>query len=173
MTKACREPARAGHLYHGQMFRNLQELFDRFTGSSPQETPAEREHALRLAAAVLLVEVMHSDSSVAPAERKAVRAALAERLSTDEAALAMLIAQAETQAKKANDYFHFTSRINDHCSQQDKAALVEAMWSVAYADGVLDANEIHVISKVAGLLNVPHGEYIAAKLRAKAAAGLP
>ncbi len=86
--------------------------------------------------------------------------------------LAQLIAQAESQAEHANDFFHFTSRINDHCSQADKAALVEAMWSVAYANGVLDASEIHVISKIAGLLNVPHGEYIAAKLRAKQAAGL-
>jgi uncharacterized tellurite resistance protein B-like protein len=154
------------------MFDSLQELFDRFTGGSPEETPAQREHALNLAAAVLLVEVMRSDSTVAPPERKAVRAALARRLALDDLELAALIAQAETQSKQANDYFGFTSRINDHCSQQDKAALVEAMWAVAYADGVLDANEIHVISKVAGLLNVPHGEYIAAKLRAKQAAGL-
>jgi uncharacterized tellurite resistance protein B-like protein len=154
------------------MFDSLQELFDKFTGGSPEETPAQREHALNLAAAVLLVEVMRSDSTVTPAERKAVRAALAKRLFLDDLELAVLIAQAETQSKQANDYFGFTSRINDHCSQQDKAALVEAMWAVAYADGVLDANEIHVISKVAGLLNVPHGEYIAAKLRAKEAAGL-
>jgi uncharacterized tellurite resistance protein B-like protein len=154
------------------MFDSLQELFDKFAGGSPAETPAQREHALNLAAAVLLVEVMRSDSAVAPSERKAVRAALARRLGLDEVELAVLIAQAETESKKANDYFHFTSRINDHCTQQDKAALVEAMWGVAYADGVLDANEIHVISKVAGLLNVPHGEYIAAKLRAKEAAGL-
>ena len=31
----------------------------------------------------------------------------------------------------------------------------------------LDAHENHLISKVAGLLHVTHGEYIAAKLRAK------
>jgi len=49
---------------------------------------------------------------------------------------------------------------------------VEAMWQVAYADGVLDASENHVISKVADLLHVTHGEYIAAKMRAKEAAGL-
>jgi uncharacterized tellurite resistance protein B-like protein len=155
------------------MFDSLQELIDKFTGAAPEESPAQRDQALRLAAAVLLVEVMRADASVVPAERKAVRSALVKRLGIEELDLAVLIAQAETQSKKANDYFHFTSRINDHCSQEDKAALVEAMWGVAYADGLLDANEIHVISKIAGLLNVPHGEYIAAKLRAKEAAGLP
>ena len=50
-------------------------------------------------------------------------------------------------------------------------ALVEAMWQVAYADGQLDVHENHVISKVAGLLHVTHGEYIAAKLRARDQAG--
>ena len=58
----------------------------------------------------------------------------------------------------------FTSRINDHFSQPEKVALVEAMWQVAYADGFLNANENHVISKAAGLLHVTHGEYIAAKI---------
>ena len=46
------------------------------------------------------------------------------------------------------------------------------MWQVAYADAHVDANENHTISKVAGLLHVTHGEYIAAKLRAKEAAQL-
>jgi uncharacterized tellurite resistance protein B-like protein len=127
---------------------------------------------LRLAAAVLLVEVMRADSVVDPAERQAIRAALGGRFALDEDELSRLVEQAEVQAKQSNDYFNFTSRLNDHCSQADKIALVEAMWGVAYANGALDANEIHVISKVAGLLNVTHGEYIAAKMRAKEAKGM-
>ncbi|HEY5580002.1 MAG TPA: TerB family tellurite resistance protein [Rhodoferax sp.] len=43
---------------------------------------------------------------------------------------------------------------------------------VAYADGHLDAHENHLISKIAGLLHVSHGGYIAAKLYAKEAAQL-
>ena len=48
--------------------------------------------------------------------------------------------------------------------------MIENMWQVAYSDAILDANEQHVISKIAGLLHVTHGEYIAAKLHAKQAA---
>ncbi|WP_309678452.1 TerB family tellurite resistance protein [Polaromonas sp.] len=50
--------------------------------------------------------------------------------------------------------------------------LIETMWQVAYADARLDAHENHLVSKIAGLLHVTHGEYIGAKLRAKEAAGL-
>ena len=70
------------------------------------------------------------------------------------------------------DYHRFTTVLNERFTQPQKIALVEAMWQVAYADEHLDANENHVISKVAGLLHVTHGEYIAAKLHAKQAMGL-
>ena len=77
---------------------------------------------------------------------------------------------ATTAAHTAYDYQRFTGTLNDHFTQAQKIDLVEAMWQVAYADDHLDAHEHHTISKVAGLLHVTHGEYIAAKMRAKEAA---
>ena len=74
---------------------------------------------------------------------------------------------AVTTSKTAYDYQRFTSSLNDHFTQDQKIQLVEAMWQVAYADARLDENEMHTISKVAGLLHVTHGEYIAAKMRAR------
>jgi len=155
------------------MLSTLSELFGRFTASPSAQSPADRAHALQLAAAVLLVEVMRAQPDVTPAERDAVLAALQRRFALDPGELAHLVSLAEGQAARANDFYGFTSQINDRCSQPDKIALVEAMWQVAYADGLLDASENHVISKVAGLLHVTHGEYIAAKLRAKEQAALP
>jgi uncharacterized tellurite resistance protein B-like protein len=154
------------------MLSTLQELFDKFAAASPDQTPEARDHALHLAAAVLLVEVMQAEPNFDPAERKAMFAALRSRFVLTEEEVTDLVELAEAKVKRANDYFQFTSRINDHFSQPEKIALVEAMWQVAYADGLLDANENHVISKVAELLHVTHGEYIGAKLRAKEAAGL-
>jgi uncharacterized tellurite resistance protein B-like protein len=152
------------------MFRTLHDFFQNLSVPSPDSTPAGREQAVRLAAAVLLVEVMRVEEEIGAAEREAVRAALGHRFSLDEEQLRRLVELAEAEATHANDYFHFTSRLNDLCSQPDKVALVEAMWQVAYSDGEVDAQENHVISKVAGLLHVTHGEYIAAKMRAREAA---
>jgi len=77
---------------------------------------------------------------------------------------------AQIEAKTIYDYQRFTGLLNDHFSQERKIDLVESMWQVAYADRELDAHEHHVISKIAGLLHVTHGQYIGAKMRAKAAA---
>lgn len=153
------------------MLRTLQELFANFTTS--EITPAERESAVQLACAVLLVDVMRADTHPNPAERATINAALRHTFALSDAAMAQLLAQAEQTAHQASDYHQFTSSLNDHFTQPEKIQLVEVMWQVAYADGHLDAHENHLISKIAGLLHVTHGEYIGAKMRAKETALQP
>ncbi|MFI5444957.1 TerB family tellurite resistance protein [Polaromonas sp. UC242_47] len=76
---------------------------------------------------------------------------------------------AQQTAQTAYDYHRFTTSLNEHFTHAQKIQVVENMWQVAYADAHLDAHENHLISKIAGLLHLTHGEYIAAKLRAKEA----
>ena len=54
---------------------------------------------------------------------------------------------------------------------EQKIAIVELMWRVAYADGRLSADENHLMRKIGELLYIPHGAYVAAKLRAREAVG--
>ena len=136
------------------------------------QSPADMAHNLQLSTAVLLVEVMRADPTVNAAEEAATLAALRRKFALTDDEMARLVALAEHTAKGANDYFSFTSRMNEQFSQAQKILVIELMWQVAYADGQLDANENHLISKVAGLLHVTHGEYIAAKMRAKETAQL-
>jgi uncharacterized tellurite resistance protein B-like protein len=153
------------------MLRTLKELFDSF-GTQPPPSPAQEEHALQLACAVLLVEVMRAEPDVRPAEREAVVSALRRKFALAPDELERLVELADEKARGANDFFAFTSTLNDRFGHDQKVRIVEFMWQVAYADGDIDENENHLISKVAGLLHVTHGEYIAAKLHAKQAAGL-
>lgn len=149
------------------MLKTLKDLFDSFTQPASTQSPADREHALQLAAAVLLVEVVRSESSMDDAERTTMVTALRSKFALCDDELERLLELAVTTSKTAYDYQRFTSSLNDHFTQDQKIRLVEAMWQVAYADAHIDANENHTISKVAGLLHVTHGEYIAAKMRAR------
>lgn len=128
--------------------------------------------SIELATAVLLVEAMRADKDLQLEERTAILQILQRRFALDNADVEELLALGERQSRAANDFFAFTSVLNERLPQEDKVHLVEQMWHVAYADGTADAGESHIISKVAGLLHVPHGDYIAAKMRAKDAAGL-
>lgn len=135
----------------------------------PHDGPAADAGApsLRLAAAVLLMEVMRASEGISIDERRAAARALSEQFGIGDGEMAPLLQQAERESIAAYDYFRFTNPLDEQLPQERKIALVEAMWRVAYADQRLAPEENAVISKVADLLHVSHGDYIAAKLRAK------
>jgi uncharacterized tellurite resistance protein B-like protein len=136
-------------------------------GSGPQPAPVSTE----LATAVLMVEAMRADRGMHEDERAAVLKLLREKFSLQQDDVQELVASAEDRSRQSNDFFSFTSVLNERLSHAQKIEVIELMWRIAYVDGSADAGESHIISKVAGLLHVTHGEYIAAKLHAKQAAG--
>lgn len=154
------------------MFQSFKDFLSDLTRAPEAPSPAERERQVQLAAAVLLVEVVRADGAMDTSEHAAALSALHQRFDLAPEALEALLAHAQQSSRTAYDYQQFTGLINDAFSQDDKISLVESLWQVAYADGHIDENENHAINKIAGLLYVTHGEYIAVKMRAKAAAGL-
>ena len=154
------------------MFQSFKDFLTEITHAPQADSPAEGAQRVQLAAAVLMVEVVRADGRMDASERAAALAALRRRFDLAPEALGALLDQAQDSARSAYDYQQFTSRINDAFNHDDKVRLVEALWQIAYADAHIDANENHAINKIAGLLHVTHGEYIAAKMRAKAAANI-
>ncbi len=152
------------------MLQALKELFESLLAPAGSQSPQERERTLQLATAVLLVEVMRVDGATSTAQHGAIMAALRERFALPDDALAQLVERALQVAETANDYYQFTSNMNEQFTQTQKIQVVESMWQVAYADAHLDENEISLIGKIAELLYVTQGEYIGAKMRAKEAA---
>ena len=150
----------------------LQSLKDWFESLAPASAPVQApEHLLQLAAAVLLVEVMRSDSQTTDEERAAVMSALRRRFALDDAEVNEVLERAEQTARASHDFHSFTSRLNESLDHAQKVLIIEHLWEVAYADDQLSAHEHHVIRKIADLLHVPHGAYISAKMRAKHSAG--
>ena len=138
----------------------------------PDSAAAPGEPPVRLAAAVLLMEVMRADGGgIAADERHAAAQALQAQFGLADGEWEPLLRQAEQESRTAYDYFRFTNPLDERLSQPDKAAFIEAMWRVALADDQLGVAENSVIRQVAELLHVTHGEYIAAKLRAREAQG--
>lgn len=148
------------------MFESLHKLFDRYLDATTPGGQHERQDALQVAAAALLIEVMQADYDVTDAERVAVIEAMRGTFRLSEAEATELLHRAEGEAMNATSLYEFTSLINDRFSYSDKADVIEQMWQVAFADGELDKYEEHLIRKVADLLYVSHSDFIRAKLRA-------
>lgn len=154
------------------MLKTLRDLFDSLR-PLPDADPQASEHALQLATAVMLVEVMRADAGFHADEREAVQLALCETFSLSDDEAALLAELGNTTAQQASDLFTFTSRINERFEMPQKLRMIEQMWRVAYADGHLSEHERHVMWRVADLLHVPQGAYVNARLRAKQAAEGP
>jgi uncharacterized tellurite resistance protein B-like protein len=154
------------------MLKTLKDLFDTLCPPAPTSDPAATEHALQLATAVMLVEVMRADASFHEGEREAVLAGLREKFALSDDEAQRLTELAEDAARRATDLFSFTSRINERFDMAQKLRMVELMWRVAYADGHLSAHERHVLWRIADLLHVPQGAYVNARMRAEQEAGI-
>lgn len=155
------------------MIASIKEFFTQFIEPGTRQGAADGEHALQTATAALLLEMMRMDDQLVDSERVAIADALREHFQLDAGQLATLLALAEEEARGASGYYQFTSLINAACERPQKIRIVENLWHVALADGHLDAHEEHLMRKIANLLYVGHADYIAAKQRARAAAGVP
>jgi len=154
------------------MIASIKEFFNQFIEPGTRETAAGSEHALQIATAALLLEMMRMDDRITDEEQSAIAIALRQEFNLDAAQLDTLIALAEQQAHQASDYYQFTSLINKTCDAAQKIRIVENLWQVALADGHLDAHELHLMRKFADLLYISHADNIAAKQRARASAGV-
>lgn len=155
------------------MFASLKDLFNALS-VAPAGMAARpgADHTLQLAAAVLLVEVMRSDAEYSPAERHTVIEALRDKFSLADDEIARLMELADAASRDAPDLYSFTSRLNKGFSVGQKLRMVEYLWQVAYADGTLSHHENHLMRKLGDLLYIPRGDFIAAKQRGRAAAGM-
>jgi uncharacterized tellurite resistance protein B-like protein len=147
------------------MLAAIRDFFEK--NLSGAQAPERQEHAIALATAALLLEVVRMDGDIEPGERDTVLRAVREKFGLSPAEADELVALAEAEAKQATDYFQFTSLLNRHFDAERKVRVIEHMWAVAYADAELSAWEQHLIRKVADLLYVSHGDYVAAKMRAR------
>ncbi len=143
------------------MLSSIQRFFETRLHAAGQ--PADHEHALRLAAAALLVEMTRADFTVEQSEREAVLEALRRTFPLQERELTELVALAESEASNTVSLFPFTDLINRHYGPEEKRTLIRMLWRVAAADGHLDKYEDHLVRKVAELLYVPHRDFIRCK----------
>jgi len=142
----------------------MDRLFAWLKEGESAQTPSGDE--LQLAVAALLLEAaVVVDGDFDSQEREIVRRLLQRcfALSPDDARL--LIAGAERRVELSSQLFGFTSTVNSRLSRERKIELIEMLWEVAYADGVLDPLEDTMLRRIAGLIDVSDHERGEAKRR--------
>ena len=148
------------------MLARLASLFDR--GLTAEHTdPKAREHALRVATALLLVEVSRADFELDGAEAAVIVASLRQFFALEESEAAALLEEATTAADHAVELQQFTRRLHEQLSNAEKLRVVEMLWQVAMADAHLEKHEDHLVRRIAELLYVPHSDLIRIRNRVR------
>lgn len=125
------------------------------------------ERTLRVAAAALLFEVVRADGEVKPEEQTVMQAAVQGTFSLTAPETRELIELAERESRSAASLYEFTRVIDAQFSAGQKKRVVELLWLVTFADTEKSPLEEHLVRKIAGLLHVPHPDFIDARIRAR------
>jgi uncharacterized tellurite resistance protein B-like protein len=134
-------------------------------------SPETRDKALRLAAAALLFEVVRADDEVKDEERTVMRAAIQSKFALSREEAEDLARLAEERSRSATSLYELTHVVDQELSAEQKKRLVELLWLIAFADAEKDPREEQVVRRIAGLLHVPHPDFIDAKIRAREESG--
>jgi len=146
------------------MLKKIQKFFEiRFSINESTGEPIDRQ--LNLAAAALLIEMTFQDDTVDEVEIDAAKQSMISHLGLSAEETNELYRLAEEEKHQATDYHQFTQLISQHYTQQQKIALIEELWAVAYSDSQLDKYEEQMVRKVCDLIHVSHKDFLQAKHR--------
>jgi uncharacterized tellurite resistance protein B-like protein len=144
------------------MFARLKALIDR---AEAQDAPARGDGELRLATAVLLVEAATLDGEFGGAEEAVIRTILASHFTMTPDEIDELLQDARAAHDESAGLVRHTRVIKDHFSEDERVSMMEMLWEVAYADGVLHDYEANLLRRISGLLYVPDRATGEARLR--------
>jgi uncharacterized tellurite resistance protein B-like protein len=140
------------------------DLLRQLLAPAPHRLP---EPDARLALAALLVRVARSDGLYAAEEVERIDRVLVHRHGLDPFAAAKLRSDAEALETEAPDTVRFTRALKDAVALEDRSELMVALWSVALADGLREAQEDRLMRLVANLLGLTDVDSALARQKAE------
>ncbi len=134
-------------------------------------TAEDREATLRLATAVLMVDVARADYVFEESEFDRVLKLIEGHFGLSPEQAAELVNEAGAEADELVDVHRFTTLLHEHLSDDEKARIVSLLWQIAFADGRLDKYEDSLVLKISDLLYVSRGKVMQLKRDAELVAG--
>ena len=135
------------------------------TDDDPSE--AKTHPSLQVAACALLLELAHADDEFADAERAHLENAVQRHFGLDTDTAQQLIDFADAERRRGADLHQFTRLITDNYDMAQKMVLLETMWGLVYADGMVAQHETYLMRKLSHLLDVKPAYLSEAKKRAE------
>jgi uncharacterized tellurite resistance protein B-like protein len=148
----------------------IEQVREAISATQADAGDADRDSAIRLATAVLMVDVARADNEFDETEFQAVLDLIAERFRLSGEDAVRLANSADERAEELVSVHEFTQLLHNNLDETEKADVVRLLWEVAYADGRLDKFEDSLVLKISDLLHVNRGAVMRLKHDAASAA---
>jgi uncharacterized tellurite resistance protein B-like protein len=144
--------------------RLISQIAESISATSPDEQgDTRREETLRLATAVLMVDVARADHVFDDSEFDRVLELVESHFHLDPEQAAAVVNAADEKAENLVSLHDFTQLLHNNLDEQEKSRIVSLLWQVAYADGRLDKYEDSLVLKISDLLHVSRGRVMRLK----------
>lgn len=153
------------------MIRELVDRISQVIQSNDDAEAPDRREAIRLATAVLMVDVARADYDFDEDEFSTLLDLVQLHFGLSAEDATQLANEASEVAEDLVSVHEFTSLLHKQMSEEEKAEVVALLWRIAYADGRLDKYEDSLVLKISDLLYVSRGRVMQLKHEAQAAAG--
>ena len=131
--------------------------------------PVPREEAIRMATAVLMIDVARADHVFEDSEFDRVLKLIEQHFGLTAEQAASLVNVADERADDLISLYEFTQLLHNNLDELEKAKIVGLLWEIAYADGQLDKYEDSLVLKISDLLHVSRGRVMRLKHDARPA----
>lgn len=128
------------------MFEAITRLFSKPEAALESNDP-------KLAVAALMVHLAAVDGQMKDEERNAIKGALMDHYSLDEAAVDKLVREAALRDAEAVDFYSFTQGIT-RLEMADRIEIVRMLWMVVFADRKNHELEDNMVWRIAELIGV-------------------
>ncbi len=135
-----------------RMFDQLMTALQETEG--PVEDAEQHDAALRMATAVLMIDVARADNDFDEQEFEKLLALIEQHFDLTPDQAAELVNTAGEKAEDMVSLHEFTRVLHRHLSEDEKTRIMSLLWQVAYADGRLDKFEDALVLKIGDLLYV-------------------
>lgn len=136
------------------LWTRIRELVDNYGDESDSASLDLAEEEIRLAAAALLVHATVVDGDVDRREGEVLRDVLERRFDLERSEAGQLIKEAAEKEAEAVDLYGFTSVLTRRLDREGRMKIVEMLWEVVVADGVIHEFESNLVWRAAELLGV-------------------
>ena len=129
------------------MFDKLKTFFDKKTEITEFNFESDK-----IAVVALLISTAKYDGNFDDSEKTEIQKLIESYFSLSSQKTDDLFKAAEKLESEANDLHQFTRSLNEVLNEQEKLTIMELIWKIVMADGVIDNYEENLVRRLSGLL---------------------